>query len=59
MSDETHRHACEVRYWVEQTGGDHGKLREVLQRVAAKRGEAGAERLRRGIWAALRRGGNG
>lgn len=59
MSDEAHRHACEVRYWLERTGGDHGKLREVLRRVAEKRGEAGAEKLRRGIWAELRRAGNG
>ena len=53
MSDEAHRHACEVQYWWDKLGGDANKIRALLQRLEQekKRSAAGIAKLRDGLLA--------
>ena len=51
MSDEAHRHACEVAYWWAQTGGDPKKIKSLLLRLEqdGKRSAASIAKLRQGL----------
>lgn len=52
--DEQHRHECEIAYWWKVTKGKPAAIKEVLERIQAKRGKAGAERVRAGLMAMWR-----
>lgn len=49
---EAHRAACEAR-WVAALP-THGDRRAYLERVARRRGQAAADRLRQAAWGAMR-----
>jgi len=54
---EQRRYEAEISYWWKSTGGDRHKIAAALQRIEARRGKAGAERVRAGlmeIWRAKR-----
>jgi hypothetical protein len=46
-ASEEWRRKCEARYWLKRTKSDQGRIEGVLSRIAAKRGKAGAELLRK------------
>ena len=46
---EQHRHECECRYWLDETGGNRALVEELMQRIEKKRGKAAATRLYRGM----------
>ena len=43
---EQHRHECEARHWLRAGYTTAGRVAELVDRIAAKRGRAAAERLR-------------
>jgi hypothetical protein len=45
MSEE-HRRACEARYWIAHLNRDPNRIKALLLRIAAKRGQAAADQLR-------------
>lgn len=52
--DDQHRHELECRYWWKVTKGDRHAIRDVLERIEAKRGKRGMERVRAGLMAMWR-----
>lgn len=45
-NSEEFRRACEARAWLQRTGGNPQKIRELLKRIEQKRGKAAADLLR-------------
>jgi hypothetical protein len=58
MDSEQHRHECECRYWLEDTKGSKPAVDARMARIAKKRGQRAADRLRDGMRAeyAMQRG---
>ena len=46
---EQHRHECECRYWLDETGGNRPLVKELIDRIEKKRGRAAANRLYQGM----------
>jgi hypothetical protein len=43
---EQHRHECEARFWVAETGGKADEVDALIARIEKRRGKPAAERLR-------------
>jgi hypothetical protein len=59
-SDESFRHETECRYWLSWTGGNRAMIDDLIVRIAKRRGQVAADRLRDGMRVEWRRqNGNG
>jgi len=49
VKDEDKRHLFEIRYWLRATQGKKDRVDRAMERVAEKRGQKAADRLRQGM----------
>jgi len=43
---EQHRHECEARFWLAETGGNADQVDGQMERITRRRGKEAADRMR-------------